>query len=418
MVKKVLLLLALSFTLALAQATIYEYTSKEGTQYYTEGYPKGLSTDERGLFRKMPRSEVDTITPVTLSNREEIKAIMKGDLLPDVPPPVLECAEGYDGVFPDCTFVCTEEGTAVNDSNDGCVPVEPPMGNMVYVNTDLEPEGNPGFSELRITTSDASLYDKSGENAGDFRINCNRFSHMEQVDPIVNPGEMSMHHHTFFGNTSLNRNSDLMNLSNVGNSTCAGGIANRSAYWVPSMIDTSTGRPLAGEFSVYYKTQRSDLVVAPPKGLRMIARPVNTIPSSYMCNEVYPGTENEIVACGQGSTVRYGVEFPNCWDGVNLDSPDHMSHMAYAAWGAACPASHPVMIPNITLNAFYYVDTPAGTSNWALASDEVGGVPGSSIHADWVNGWQPEEIEHFIENCHRAEKDCHADLRGDGTTYY
>jgi hypothetical protein len=32
-------------------------------------------------------------------------------------------------------------------------------------------------------------------------------------------------------------------------------------------------------------------------------------------------------ACPAGMMVN--VRFPTCWDGVNLDSPDHMSHVAY-----------------------------------------------------------------------------------------
>lgn len=28
--------------------------------------------------------------------------------------------------------------------------------------------------------------------------------------------------------------------------------------------------------------------------------------------------------------IRTTITFPTCWDGVNLDSPDHQSHVAYA----------------------------------------------------------------------------------------
>lgn len=28
--------------------------------------------------------------------------------------------------------------------------------------------------------------------------------------------------------------------------------------------------------------------------------------------------------------IRSTITFPTCWDGVNLDSPDHQSHVAYA----------------------------------------------------------------------------------------
>lgn len=53
--------------------------------------------------------------------------------------------------------------------------------------------------------------------------------------------------------------------------------------------------------------------------------------------------------------IRATVIFPSCWDGKNLDSPDHQSHMAYSSQGmggtglagAACPASHPVRVPQV-----------------------------------------------------------------------
>jgi len=35
--------------------------------------------------------------------------------------------------------------------------------------------------------------------------------------------------------------------------------------------------------------------------------------------------------CGGGWRVT--VTFPSCWDGKNLDSPDHRSHVAYPASG-------------------------------------------------------------------------------------
>ena len=46
------------------------------------------------------------------------------------------------------------------------------------------------------------------------------------------------------------------------------------------------------------------------------------------------------------------VNFTSCWDGKNLDSPDHQSHMAYPANGTfenqgPCPESHPVRMPQL-----------------------------------------------------------------------
>jgi len=44
--------------------------------------------------------------------------------------------------------------------------------------------------------------------------------------------------------------------------------------------------------------------------------------------------------------------FPACWDGKNLDSPDHQSHMYSTTKGAfqeagPCPDSHPVRVPQV-----------------------------------------------------------------------
>lgn len=41
-----------------------------------------------------------------------------------------------------------------------------------------------------------------------------------------------------------------------------------------------------------------------------------------------------------------------CWDGKNVDSPDHKSHVAYPSSGSfessgPCPASHPVKLPQV-----------------------------------------------------------------------
>jgi len=50
--------------------------------------------------------------------------------------------------------------------------------------------------------------------------------------------------------------------------------------------------------------------------------------------------------------IRSSVVFPSCWDGKNLDSLDHMSHMAYSPGGAvlanaSCPSTHPVRVPQL-----------------------------------------------------------------------
>lgn len=55
--------------------------------------------------------------------------------------------------------------------------------------------------------------------------------------------------------------------------------------------------------------------------------------------------------------IRATVIFPSCWDGKNLDSVDHRSHVAYgpgaALAGDRCPDTHPVRIPQVMYEIMY-----------------------------------------------------------------
>ena len=58
-----------------------------------------------------------------------------------------------------------------------------------------------------------------------------------------------------------------------------------------------------------------------------------------------------------------------CWDGKNLDSPDHQAHVAYgnqggASGGGACPSTHPVKLPQIMYELMWNVTTFADKSLW------------------------------------------------------
>lgn len=260
-------------------------------------------------------------------------------------------------------------------------------------------------------------------------------------DPIVFPGQVGRSHlHTFFGNVGTNANSTPDSLRNTGNSTCRGGIVNRSGYWVPTMIDTKDGTPLKPDsVDVYYKNGSLDgSVIKPvPEGLRMIAGDPTrtttyspTFSSRFKCmggpnneNDLYgPGVAN----CDVGAQLVSEVFFPQCWDGVHLDSPDHKSHMSYTTsvqstvdpskWIAMCPATHPVPLPQISFNVSYTVTEKNSPSRWRLSSDQYDTKQpgGYSSHGDWFNGWKSEFSDAWAKGCIKAKKDCHAHLLGDG----
>ena len=195
---------------------------------------------------------------------------------------------------------------------------------------------------------------------------------------------------------------------------------NRSAYWVPSMIDTATNAPIQANANIiYYKSGAPDKVQYLPKGLRMIAGnskatgPQTNPQIRFTCNNDYNTRSDTIPPCAEGQYVDIMFSFPSCWDGVNLDSPNHKDHMSYT-----CDASHPVVLPEITYNVSYKVG-PGGTSKWRLASDNYpSNIPGGySMHGDWMNGWDESFVKVFTDNCLKARRDCHAHLLGDGRTF-
>jgi Domain of unknown function (DUF1996) len=197
-------------------------------------------------------------------------------------------------------------------------------------------------SERVSPTTQASLPD----NIGAFRTVCG-YSHMSYDDPIVYPGQPGRAHlHTFFGNTGADAFSTVSSIAGTGNSTCRGGTINRSAYWIPSLIDTTRGAPIVPEeASIYYKSAYGGVVpstVQPmPNGLRMIAGSASATTSAaaahtfeFHCEDQSTGGHyseaTSIPNCRSGDFVSVALWFPQCWDGRNLDSPDHKSHMAIA----------------------------------------------------------------------------------------
>ena len=77
--------------------------------------------------------------------------------------------------------------------------------------------------------------------------------------------------------------------------------------------------------------------------------------------------------------MRAQVYFPSCWDGVNLDSADHKSHMSYPIGqfnGGVCPSSHPKRL----ISLFYEYIIPTGdhpyhgAGSWSFSNGDQNGL--------------------------------------------
>jgi hypothetical protein len=348
-------------------------------------------------------------------------------------------ADHFEGLF-----LCNGEhmGSVPNVANPRCeyasemkyVTIAGPSADNhstqhVAVNLARIPAGHAGHDTLRVRNTEEQPV-SSPDGVGAFRTVC-KYSHMAFDDPIVYPGQAGRSHlHMFFGNKGANANSTAESLANSGRSTCLGGIANRSAYWTPALIDTRTGTPLAPHTGVwYYKTGYGGInfrdIRPMPRGLRMLAGNMNASSREQASHQGWdcsatsiPNLKTIPTSCPPGERISFTIHFPQCWDGVNLDSADHRSHMAYAENG--CPTSHPVALPQITLNVYFDIADPTVYPHLRLSSDmyDTSIRGGWSLHADWFDGWNQSIKEQFVRNCPGKPADCHAHLLGDDQEMY
>ena len=345
------------------------------------------------------------------------------------------CArDGYARGFrdaPAADYVRCEIGPAQFDVLENLMP------GMAGLDADLllVPRGDAGVATPLVRTDPFTGVPSS---EGSFRMTC-ELSHMAFVDPIVYPGAANQSHlHMFFGNTGITSNSTAASARTTGNGTCAGGTINRTGYWVPALFDVRTSDLIApAAATIYYKTGfnvEPATVRTIPEGLVMIAgnpsnvgqpQVINQLPVvTWECERTATTNTGAIPSCPVGDIVRLVINFPQCWDGIRLDSPDHKQHMAYPEYRSdarsRCPASHPVMLPIITEIFRWPVQAGANPAFWRLTSDmyPITMRGGYSAHADWMNGWSAAELETIVVRCLQASKDCGVNALGDGRALF
>ena len=272
---------------------------------------------------------------------------------------------------------------------------------------------------------------------------------MGRYDPLVYPGRKTAGHlHSFGGNSDVSGLMDensIINLPNFGRSTCSGGILNRTGYWVPSLIDTITGRPIPfTTLSIYYKAQgewrwyHPTATQVPPAGLRMIAGDPtwttgqnDTAHFVWTCDDGGPKydhipTAADLAAnpgtCKDTAVLGMGTSFPDCWDGVNLDSPGHKAHVARQNWYTGCPSTHPVPIPQVNPTTFYPIKSVGGRNNIPNLRLSCDNYPmdrpgGYCMHMDWINGWNQQIMQAWVNNCDRSYTNCHDNVIDKASTY-
>lgn len=233
-----------------------------------------------------------------------------------------------------------------------------------------------------------------GGGGGYFAVVCG-FSHRNTDDPIVFPGQPGRSHdHTYFGARSTDAFSTPAGLREAGRTTCRLR-ADTAAYWAPTLlVGRRAVEPLA--LVAFYVRRTSGEVDPFPANLKVIAGDANartaqsTRITFWSCAVRRAEPSSTIPTCPgtQRGGLRLHVNFPNCWDGQRLDSANHKSHMAYST-DRACPSSHPVEVPALSLVIYYGVS--------GGPASELSSVGQFSGHADFVNAWDQSTLARLVD---------------------
>jgi hypothetical protein len=284
-----------------------------------------------------------------------------------------------------------------------------------------------------LTESYGAPQDAASDDVGAFRTLCNA-SHALWIDPVASPNVNGISTlNMFFGNSSVSYMSDYYRLRSTGSGSCHGGPLDRSAYWMPALLDANGQVVVPNYMNVMYKEAPGKCKF--PRGFRMKFGYNKTITDpnlqqgfEWKCgNGKASSATLADLSCPAGSDIIASISAPNCWRG---NSPSYLtstnnSHVAYKILNQStgkfvCPSTHPIELPS--LSYLVYFSNPGDFNGWKLTSDSVtnadGSVTnlpaGSTLQGGFYPAWDDGIMELFTNNCLNGSKSCASGDLGNG----
>lgn len=238
-------------------------------------------------------------------------------------------------------------------------------------------------------------------------------SHRSTQDPIFEPVEG--HDHIFFGAVAV-KNADIGDTLR-GDATTCNRVDNSSAYWLPEVYRDGSTTPLPVDTvskplrdnTIYYRAgdvRRSRIVTVFPSDFEVVAKDDGGPGDArWSCDGTgRPLTDAPPATCST-RLLQVRIDFPQCWDEVQVpDFEKRPEHLRMADRDGDCTFNGVKWraVPKITMNVNFVLPAKdVGTIT--VAGDDPrendGQLPYTSMHADFMNGWDQSVLADLVKDC-------------------
>ncbi|MCG7209410.1 DUF1996 domain-containing protein [Streptomyces arenae] len=266
-------------------------------------------------------------------------------------------------------------------------------------------------------------------------VNANKNHNTDNV--IVAPGVTNgAHHlHDYVGNQKVDAFANNNTL--IADQTTCQNQSDLSAYYWPVVreqdgsqdfdqnaagggTEGNVGKILTPvQAQIKYVGSPASKVTAMPQFLRIITGDAKTTTNGLANANAHwscTGFENKVQLteqypiCPQGSQVVRTFAFQSCWDGTNIDSANHRTHVAFAdPASGVCPNGFKA-IPQLTMRLVYNVAQPSIVNGQVKNAYAVDGFPeqlhkAATDHDDFIAVFK-NNLANTIANCINSGKKC------------
>ncbi|KAL1709772.1 hypothetical protein EV121DRAFT_276012 [Schizophyllum commune] len=255
-----------------------------------------------------------------------------------------------------------------------------------------------------------------------FLMAANNILTTQRIDPILTPGQVATHVHSgaqgspsIIGGSNFGLDSTSSDVLRNSSCTSVPIREDKSNYWYPngtfSLVD---GNPVIIDYlfsDEANSTTRFPDDVSDPNLRTFDASSFAQQAVTYLCLQAGGASArfNELPrgACSNG--IRSQINFPSCWDGKNVDSDDHRSHVAFLSTGpdnGTCDdPAFPYALPRIFMEVYWITQVWDAFRSISYSPDQPfvfsnGDPTGYGYHADFVNGWEPAALKNALDYCH------------------